>query len=159
MAQLGTARYERDQREGESFPMYVQSIKDAALVLRIEESEAQVVERVVEGLTLVQLAHFVFQAPPSSFKQLESLVILDRNTVYADHARKGTRSEVMRAALDPRNHDQQIKTSRRNTIHMPSSRKTVICFYCQKRGHVQSRCSLWLRNESKLESAERNSRP
>jgi hypothetical protein len=41
--------------------MYVQALHDAALVLRISEAEAQVVERVVEGLTPVKHACFVFQ--------------------------------------------------------------------------------------------------
>jgi hypothetical protein len=82
----------------------VQAIKDAALVLRIEESEAQIVERVVEGLMSAQCARFIFQAPPSSFRQLERLVIVDRNIAYADHARKGSKSEVM-TAVDPSNQE------------------------------------------------------
>ena len=51
---------------GEHFVKYVQAIKYAALVLRISESEAQVVERVV-GLTPTRRARFVFQPhlPPS----------------------------------------------------------------------------------------------
>jgi len=60
MSQLRIARYERVQSEGEHFFSYVQEIKDAALVLRINESEAQVVEGVVEGLTPTQPARFVF---------------------------------------------------------------------------------------------------
>jgi hypothetical protein len=61
----------------------VQSIRDAALVFRISEYEAQVVERIVEGLTPTQCARFVFQAPPSTFLQLEQLAIVDRNIAYA----------------------------------------------------------------------------
>ena len=55
MLQLTTARYERVQSEGEHFFSYVQAIKDAALVLRINESEAQVVERIVEALSVLVL--------------------------------------------------------------------------------------------------------
>jgi hypothetical protein len=69
---------------GEQFSNYVQAIKDAALVLRISDSEAQVVERVVEGLTPTQRAHFFSQPPPSSFRQLERFAIVDRNITYAD---------------------------------------------------------------------------
>jgi len=43
--------------EGEQFFSYVQVIKDATLVIRINESEAEVVERVVEGLTPTQRVH------------------------------------------------------------------------------------------------------
>jgi hypothetical protein len=69
-AQLRLGRYERVQKEGESFPMYVQSIKDATIVLRIEESEAQVVKRVVEGLTSTPTRSFCF---PSSTFLLQTL--------------------------------------------------------------------------------------
>lgn len=60
ISQLRAERYERAQFDGESITTYVQSIRDAALVLRISEDEAQVVERIVEGLTPTQRAHFVF---------------------------------------------------------------------------------------------------
>ena len=45
LSQLRTERYERVQCEGEPLATYVQSIRDAALMLRIEETEAQVVLR------------------------------------------------------------------------------------------------------------------
>ena len=87
MSQLRRARYERVQSVGEQFSNYVPAIKDAALVLRINKSEAQVVERAVEGLTPTQRARFVFQSPPSSFRQLERLAIVDRNIATADRSR------------------------------------------------------------------------
>jgi len=39
MSQLRAERYERVQFEGEPFATYVQSIRDAELVLRIKENE------------------------------------------------------------------------------------------------------------------------
>jgi len=68
MSQFRIARYESVQSVGEQFCNYVQAIKDVALVLHINESEAQVVERVV-GLTPTQCTRFVFQTPTSSFQQ------------------------------------------------------------------------------------------
>ena len=55
MSQLRIARYGRVQSVGGQFSNYVQAIKDAAFVLRISESEAQVVESVSEGLPPTQL--------------------------------------------------------------------------------------------------------
>ena len=40
LSQLRTEKYERVQLEGESLANYIQAIKDAALVLRITETEA-----------------------------------------------------------------------------------------------------------------------
>jgi hypothetical protein len=71
--------YERVQFEGEPFANYVQSIEDAALVLHIRENETQVLERILEGLTPIQRARFVFQAQASSCQQLEKLAMVDRN--------------------------------------------------------------------------------
>jgi hypothetical protein len=95
MVQLRLEKYERVQKEGKTFPRYIQAIKDATKVLRIEETEAQIVRRIVEGLTPSQHARFIFQATPFSFRDVEYLVIVDRNIAYAHQARKATRVEVM----------------------------------------------------------------
>ena len=87
MSQLTIARYERVQSVGEQFSNYVQAIKDAALALRINKSEAQAVERVVEGHTHTQRARFVFHSPPSSFRQLEQSAIVYMNIAYVDRSR------------------------------------------------------------------------
>jgi hypothetical protein len=42
LCQLRVELYERVQREGESLSSYIQSVKDATLVLRIQESEIEV---------------------------------------------------------------------------------------------------------------------
>ena len=59
--------YERLQEEGESLEGYVNAIKDAALVLRINDSEAELVPRIVEGFTSNQRTRLVFQSHPSTF--------------------------------------------------------------------------------------------
>jgi hypothetical protein len=88
LSQLRIEKYERVQREGESLVNYSQAVRDAALILRIVETEPQVVGRIVEGLTPTQRARFVFQPPPNNYAQLEQLVILDRNIAYADVVRE-----------------------------------------------------------------------
>jgi len=109
MSQLRIARYERVKSEGEHFSNYVQAIKDAALLLHISESEAQVVERNVERLTPTQLACFVFQPPPSSFRQLERLAIVDRNIANADLSRAEPAPEVTIALVEsPTEHAEPV---------------------------------------------------
>jgi len=100
MSQLRIARYERVQSVGEQFSNYVQTIKYVTLVLRINENEAQVVERVLEGLTPTQRARFIFQSPLSSFRQLERLAIVDRNIAYADRSRVEPAPEVTIAVVE-----------------------------------------------------------
>ena len=56
-------------------------------MLCIRENEAEVVERIVEGLTPAQCTCFVFQASPSSLLQLEQLAVVDRNIACVDQTR------------------------------------------------------------------------
>jgi hypothetical protein len=121
--------------EDEHFSTYVQAIKDAALVLCINESENQVVERVVEGLTPTQHAPFIFQTPPSSFRQLERLAIVDRNIAYADRSRTDTASEVTIAVVGSSIESGKPGGSGNKISQEPRQRKAVVCFYCRGLGH------------------------
>jgi hypothetical protein len=98
MTRIRIAKYERVQKDGEPFSVYVQSIKDVTKVLRIDESEEQIVQRIVEGITPEQRARFIFQPRPSSFQHVKDLIIADRNMAYGDQTRKGPRVQVRRVA-------------------------------------------------------------
>ena len=101
MSQLRIARYERVQSVGEHFSNYVRAIQYAAFMLRISESEPQIVERVVDGLTPTQRARFFFQPPASSFRELERLAIVDRNIAYAVRPRAERAPEVTITVIEP----------------------------------------------------------
>jgi hypothetical protein len=79
--------YERVQAHAESLAHYVESIRESALILRITETEAQMVQRIVEGLNPIQRARFVFQGPPNNIADLEQLIVVDRNFMFADQIR------------------------------------------------------------------------
>ena len=57
-------------------------------------------ERIVEGITPIQRARFIFQAPPASFLQLEKLAMVDRNIAYADQSRAARPAEVTIRAIE-----------------------------------------------------------
>ena len=80
--QLKFEMYERLQEEGEPLGVYVNTIKDAALVLRINDSEAELVACIVGGFTSNQHARLIFQSPPSTFEQLEQLAAVDKNISF-----------------------------------------------------------------------------
>jgi hypothetical protein len=112
-------------------------------MLRIKEDETRVVERIVEGFTPAQLARFVFQAPPS-LVQLEHLAVVDRNIAHADRTRT-----IQPTAMTVGMVDEHPKTETPRFVHSQSRRfsrpgKPVVCFYCRKPGHVQSKCFLCL---------------
>jgi hypothetical protein len=76
LSQLFVERYEWVQADVESLACYIQSIRGVTLVLRISETEAQIVERIVEGLTPLQRDRIVFQGPPTNFKHLKLLIVI-----------------------------------------------------------------------------------
>jgi len=90
LSQLKLDRYERGQREGEPFVKYSQTIQDAALVLRINESETQIVKRILEGLTTSQRARFVFQSAPTNLQELERLFVMDHNRSYMEQGNRSS---------------------------------------------------------------------
>ena len=114
MSGLRIAKYERVQGQDEHFFSYVEAIRDAALVLRIKEKEAQAVQRILEGLTPTQRSRFIFQLPPSSFAQLEQLAIVDRSIAYTDRLREEQSSEGQIAVIEPVSDPGETVGSRRS---------------------------------------------
>jgi hypothetical protein len=146
LCQLRVELYERVQREGESLSMYIQSVKNAALVLRIKESESEVVNRILEGLIMTQRARFVFQAPPKNLAQLEHLIMVDRNIAYADGTRQ-LPSTAEGAKVAGRGVVAAIihhagTCSSQNKVS--SSGNTPVCYYCGKVGHIQRNCAAYM---------------
>ena len=119
----------------------MQAIKSAVLVLRISESEAQVVGRVVEGFTPTQRARFFFQPPSSSsFRQLERLAIVDRNIAYAHGWKAEPAPEVTTAVVESQTERGEPGGSGNRRAQESRQRKAVVCVYCRRPGHRQSRC-------------------
>ena len=128
----------RVQGEQESLAMYVQAVRDAALVLRITECEAEFVARIVQGLNPIQRARFVFQAPPSTFARLEQLAVVDRNVTYADSTR-ANRSVAVKPS-ETRLTTATVMQSQPRVNKSHTSGKQIICFSCGKPGHIQRNC-------------------
>jgi hypothetical protein len=137
LSQLRVERYERVQASNETLASYIQSVREAALVLRITETESQVVARIIEGLTPNQRARFVFQGPPNSFQQLEHLVVVDRNIAFADKTRQPAVVERKEEFVQSTPRD----VDRNRVCELPSKvthrGKVPVCFYCANLGHVQ----------------------
>jgi hypothetical protein len=150
LSQLRVERYERLQAEGEPLAMYIQSIRDTALIVRISETEAQVVQRIVEGLTPIQRARFVFQDLPSTFVQLEQLIVVDRNITYADKTRQLSASMGRAKAVETASTSFVSSHRRSPASKKPFQGKTVVCFYCGKTEHIQINCFASLAQKRKL---------
>jgi hypothetical protein len=138
--QLRILRYERIQGATESLAQYVQSIRETAQVLCIQESEEQIVQRIIEGLHNVQRSRFVFQATPINFKDLEHLVVVDRRVSSAQdmgsisvgtNRQESEQVNVVNVTANP------IRESRKQA---PTNDKRPRCYKCGKIGHIQRCC-------------------
>jgi stress-induced morphogen len=63
----------RVQRKDESFSSYVNSVKDAAVVLQLPVSENEIVSNIVEGLNPTQRSRFVFKLLSDNLAALDRL--------------------------------------------------------------------------------------
>jgi hypothetical protein len=116
---------------------YIQSIRDVAIVLNINESESQVLQQIVEGLNPTQRARFVFQGPAVSFKHLD---YGRRNITFTDQTREPVVS-TSRAGTEQSTSDDVIShPSRTVQSKTPTQDKRPICYYCEKLGHFQRNC-------------------
>jgi hypothetical protein len=140
LLQLRIQRYERVQAHDESLAAYVRAVREAASVLRITETELQVVQRILEGLTPNQRAKFVFQTPPCTFQQLDLLVIVDREISVADSMRQPVAAACRDVVVQPT----VTYVNANSADHPPSDRyarrKGLVCYHCGKPGHIQKNC-------------------
>ena len=140
--QLQREKYERLQREGETFATYICSVKDAARVLRLPVSERDVVNNIIEGLAPTQRSRFVVQAMPTNYRELDQLAILDQNLTFANQQREaqirsnvGRRSEAV--SCEGRQYEgPDCKRSPEGRFAYVSKR----CYRCREVGHLQRDC-------------------
>jgi hypothetical protein len=137
---LKLERYERVQNVGEPFAIYIQSIKDAAAVLRIEEGEEEMVTRIVDGLSPTLRASLVFQQPLSSFAQLDQLVVVERNVAYADCLRTPQPTNIQVGRVDAQNCILQGHQAHKSSQQNARLNRGVVCYFCNKPGHIQRDC-------------------
>jgi hypothetical protein len=67
LSHLRVERYERVQANNEPLASYIQSVREAALVLRITETESQVVSRIIEGCRPIREIDSCFRAHRTAF--------------------------------------------------------------------------------------------
>lgn len=139
LGRLRVEEYERVQRLGEPLAAYVRAVRDAALVLRIEESESQTVARIVEGFTPDQRARFLFQTLPTTFRELERLEIVDRNVMYADQSRQGASTARPPAVFSSEQRKAGIPGQPLVSAN-DRSRNQPRCYSCGQKGHLQRHC-------------------
>jgi hypothetical protein len=148
----------RLQREDESFPSYVNSVEDAAVVLQLPVSEKEIVSNIVEGLSPAQRSRFVFQLPPDNLGALDRLCVCDQNILFSDELR--SKDTVPSSSVPPvqSTSDSDPPTPSFSSSHARNSvSRTNTCFYCKKAGHIKKDCPKWRASSRQHQAAPHSS--
>jgi hypothetical protein len=141
LAKLRAERYKRVQAIAEPLTIYIQSIKDAAAVLRIAETEEEMVAKIVDGFSPMQRARFVFQKTSLSFAELEKLTIVDKNAAYADTIRREQNPTFQVGRVQAHYNHRQGQQDNSPTEQTDRLNKRIVCFFCNKQSHLQRHCT------------------
>jgi hypothetical protein len=137
LSRLRLDKYERVQKPGETLANYIQEVRDAAFVLRINESEGEMVSRMVDGFSSSQRVRCVFQKAPENFEQLEQMIIKDRSSQCEEQG-DGDGVSSAGAELSEPVSSEGVSPYR---VNQASQRgKVVTCYRCAKVGHMQRNC-------------------
>ena len=144
--QLRLKLFYQVQANDERLVNFVCSIRDSARILKLGLSELEIVQVSLEGVTPQGRSRLVFAERPHCFADLDRLCVMSRNIQANDESRGPM------VARDP-----NYRTGERCTVlpqdspRVPRVNKTagvrgrnppkVICFKCNRPGHIKRFCS------------------
>jgi hypothetical protein len=146
----------RLQREDETLAEYVESIKDAAAVLKLSLSEVEVVANITDGLGSSQRCRLVFEKAPRTYGDLDQLCVHDNNIRFSDNVRMQEVRRNQMLTAETNYVSPKVNMVVPNVTAGNHRRQDKRCFYCNKVGHVRRDCRQRLREVSSTESRGRN---
>jgi hypothetical protein len=135
MERLKVERVFRAQLPREALSQYVGDVRMLARVLRLGIPEHQLVDMVLQGLKPEERSRLVFAPRPSSFAELEKLVILSRSVQDADVQRSQAIGHSSRGHSNP-----VVAHIRQDSVAPQVQRRPIVCFGCGQPGHIRRDC-------------------
>ena len=133
--QMRQRLFYRVQGHGKKLNVFINSIKSAARVLRVDVSEAEVVRVILEGLNPQERSRLVFLERPRSFADLSRACVFARTIQMNDETRSGTSEFPV-----PCSTSGQQRPPNREQRGDNSERKNYSCYTCGKMGHLARNC-------------------
>jgi hypothetical protein len=124
--------------------------------LRIKELEAQVVQRIIEGLNPTQHARFVFLGPVNIFNDLERLIVVDRNIAFAHQTRERADASSREASVQAKTVDVTSNSPRKGPIKAPTTGKRPVYSHRGKLIHIRRNC--FARRNTRTRAVQENHR-
>ena len=136
MERLRVEQVYRPQAPAETLSRFVGEIRRVARVLRLNFSEQQLVDLILEGIKPEERSRLVFCARPTSFAELDRLSIISRGVQDADSQRREVAGHLPRGPSRPVIAPVQSGVAGQQGSH----RQPPVCFGCGQRGHVRRDC-------------------
>ncbi|XP_054266844.1 uncharacterized protein LOC128989016 [Macrosteles quadrilineatus] len=135
MERLKVERVFRPQKFDETLSQYVGDICGVWRVLRLGIPENQLVDIVLQGLKPEERSRLIFAPKPSSFADLDRLVILSRSVQDADCKREHVAGHLPRTGPHP-----AVASVCRGPETPQRQRHPIVCFGCGQTGHMRREC-------------------
>jgi len=132
----------RPQRALEGLSSYVSDIRVVSQVLCVGMAESQLVDLVLQGLNPEERSRLVFAPRPSSFADLERLILFSRSVQDGDFQR----NQGMGHHPQPGPRPAVSALARQGAGNDNFRREAPTCFGCGQRGHLRSVCPNRRRN-------------
>ncbi|KAG8271441.1 hypothetical protein J6590_062253 [Homalodisca vitripennis] len=135
MERLRVERIYRLQAPGETLSQFVGEIRGVAQILRLDLSERQLVDIILEGINLEDRCRLVFCTRPTSWADLDRLCIASRGVQDADFLRERLMGHL------PSEPPGKVRVSAGlgQGVQLPRGQPPT-CFGCNQRGHLRRDC-------------------
>ncbi|KAG8322295.1 hypothetical protein J6590_026551 [Homalodisca vitripennis] len=135
MERLRVERIYRPQAPGETLSQFVGEIRGVAQILRLDLSERQLVDIILEGINLEDRCRLVFCTRPTSWADLDRLCIASRGVQDADFLRE----RLMGHLLSEPPGKVRVSAGSGQGVQLPRGQPPT-CFGCNQRGHLSRDC-------------------
>jgi hypothetical protein len=148
MLPLLNSEYYRAQKSDEPRSVYVSDIKEMAAALRQDSNEADVVRTILDGLHPHERNRLVFCERPRNYADLDNMCVYAHNIPSNDH-NDITDSGTRRTSSS--------SSARAGSVNPAPHRASVVCYRCNKSGHIRRDCRVRLSAAAPSSSQHGNS--
>jgi len=162
LERLKVEYFYRPQGHGERLSNFIAAVKEAGRVLRLEISEADTVQVILEGLNPEERSRLALSARPNSFLELDRLCIASHSVQLSDSQRQSL-EYYPSPEISHRSGQNHRPRSSGHVMNIgepvwnrSQGRGRPVCYGCGRAGHIRRFCRNMGNNSSRPDDASKN---